>query len=88
MSTYTLKIYHLVINAVSREAKLPKNNQPKYFRIVPAILMVTLAIACSPIDKNEKQTSVMVDTLHFEKKDYDSMRLYFNTNTLFLSTLD
>ena len=59
------------------------------FKLVSAILIATLLEACSPGNskESEENASTIVDTLNYEKKDYDSMRLYFNADTLFLSTL-
>jgi hypothetical protein len=46
-------------------------------------------MTCSTQNKKENiaQVSSILDTLNYEKKDYDSMREYFNTDTLFQSKL-
>ncbi len=63
---------------------------PKFFRLIFIFLITTLQINCSTQDKKENiaQVSSIVDTLNYEKKDYDLMREYFSSDTLFLSNLN
>jgi hypothetical protein len=47
-------------------------------------LIFTIQTGCSPQDKHP---SSFVDTLNYKKEDYDLMRDYFNSDTLFLSNV-
>src|SRR5688500_18946423 len=62
----------------------------KFLRPIFMSLIATLQINCSPQDKKENiaQVSSVVDTLNYEKRDYDLMREYFSSDTLFLSSLN
>jgi hypothetical protein len=59
------------------------------FWLAVVILIGILPIACSPGERKESQEQLLTfeDTLNYRKMDYDSMRDYFRTDTLFLSTL-
>jgi hypothetical protein len=62
----------------------------KFFQEIFIFLIATLQINCSTQDKKENmsQVSSIVDTLNYEKKDYDLMREYFSSDTLFLSNMN
>jgi hypothetical protein len=53
-------------------------------------LVATLQIYCSGQGKKQDiaQGALIVDTLNYEKKDYDLMREYFSSDTLFLLNLN
>lgn len=61
----------------------------KFIGLIFTLLIVSLQINCST--KGEKKNTELVfsivDTLNYEKKDYDLMRGYFNSDSLFLSRL-
>jgi hypothetical protein len=62
----------------------------KFFRLILIPLIATLQIKCSIQAKKENtlQVSSILDTLNYEKKDYDLMREYFSSDTSFLSNLN
>jgi hypothetical protein len=62
----------------------------KFCRPIFISLIATLQINCSTQDQREniEQAASIVDTLNYEKKDYDLMREYFSSDTLFLSNLN
>jgi hypothetical protein len=72
-----------------RHKKMTRFNS-KFFRPIFISLIATLQINCSTQDKKENiaRVSSIVDTLNYEKKDYDLMREYFSSDTLFLSNLN
>jgi len=60
----------------------------KSFRLISISLIATLQIECSTKKENAVQVSSVVDTLNYEKKDYDLMREYFSADTLLVSNLN
>ena len=60
------------------------------FNVVSITVIAAAQIACSSGSKKESkgQTSTVVDTLNYEKKDYDSMRIYFKADAIFMSALN
>src|SRR5688572_24605045 len=70
--------------------KKMKRLDSKFFQPIFIALIVILQIKCSTQGNKENVVDVssIVDTLNYEKKDYDLMREYFNSDTLFLSNLD
>ena len=60
----------------------------KFFRLISISLIATSQIGCSTKEENAVQVSSVVDTLNYEKKDYDLMREYFSADTLLVSNLN
>ncbi len=60
-----------------------------HFGLTSIILLVTLQMTCSTKDKdeNDKLVSNIEDTLNYGEKDYDLMREYFSSDSLFISTM-
>jgi hypothetical protein len=59
-----------------------------WFRLITFVLVAISWLSCGTENRKEKgQASAIIDTLNYGKMDYDSMRDYFSTDTLFLSTL-
>jgi hypothetical protein len=88
-------LYRAVV-ARAKESKWYKSIQKmtrlnsKFFQLIFISLIATLQINCSTQDKKENSAHVssIVDTLNYEKKDYDLMREYFSSDTLLLSNLN
>jgi flagellin-like hook-associated protein FlgL len=74
---------------ISDNKKMVRLNS-KPLRPIFISIIATLLINCSTQDKKEnaEQISSLVDTLNYEKKDYDLMREYFSSDTVVLSNLN